>query len=304
MYAEPALAGWTPTAISASTFNSNQYAPTLVPDGAGGTIALWQDDRSVMPSNFASRTDASGNALWLAAGVNLVVPTAFHDPSTAVSDGVGGVIAVWTEFRNGIDWDVYAQRLDGSGNAMWGANGVPVCTAVGDQTVPVITHDAAGGAFVTWEDRRSPNDAAIYARRIDAAGNALWVSDGIAVCTASGGQSGPRIGADSIGGAVVIWNDGRNGNSDVYAAQFDASGNQPWAVDGVAVADLQFSFEIAHDVVSDGTGGVIVAFLQQTEPPYTPYRQWWVLRNDSTCSAIPTGLAVAFRCVTPRASAC
>ena len=32
-----------------------------------------------------------------------------------VSDGIGGTVVIWEDFRTGKDWDVYAQRLNPDG---------------------------------------------------------------------------------------------------------------------------------------------------------------------------------------------
>jgi hypothetical protein len=41
--------------------------------------------------------------------------------------------------------------------AQWITDGVPVCTAAGDQEVPQITTDGSGGAIFTWSDYRAGN---------------------------------------------------------------------------------------------------------------------------------------------------
>src|SRR3989304_788331 len=51
---------------------------------------------------------------------------------TIVSDGIGGAIITWFDFRNG-DYDIYAQRINASGDVQWTADGVPICTATGSQ---------------------------------------------------------------------------------------------------------------------------------------------------------------------------
>jgi len=39
---------------------------------------------------------------------------------------------VWKDERNG-NIDIYAQRIDASDVPLWAVDGVPVCTAAGDQ---------------------------------------------------------------------------------------------------------------------------------------------------------------------------
>ena len=64
---------------------------------------------------------------------------------------------------------------------------VPLCTAPGAQAWPTIASDGAGGAIVTWMDYRS-DTSGIYAQRISADGTPQWKTNGVALCTATGGQ--------------------------------------------------------------------------------------------------------------------
>lgn len=64
--------------------------------------------------------------------------------------------------------------MNGSGEAQWSIDGVAISTAPGDQKVPLLISDGAGGAVVIWEDARNGTDAVpgwdIYAQGISAAG--------------------------------------------------------------------------------------------------------------------------------------
>src|SRR5689334_16484129 len=66
-------------------------------------------------------------------GVPLCTLTGNQAVSAAVTDGKGGMIAVWSDFRSGNE-DVYAQRVDVNGNPRWTTNGVAVFAGAGPQT--------------------------------------------------------------------------------------------------------------------------------------------------------------------------
>ena len=141
--------------------------------------------------------------------------------------------------------------------ASWVQDGVALCTATGNQNYPMIAPDGAGGAIVTWMDSRSGNYD-VYAQRLKS-GAVQWAADGVALCTAAGGQSSPTIASDGSGGAIVTWHDYRGGNWDIYAQRMNASGAIQWAENGVALCkaagDQQFP-----QIISDGAGGAIVAW--------------------------------------------
>ena len=191
--------------------------------------------------------------------------------SMAIPDGVGGTIVVWSDHR-GPDADIYAQRMNAAGDMLWPLNGVPICTAVNDQTGPELVSDAAGGAIIVWNDMRagewfdvnwpSPD---IYAQRIDANGNVLWATDGVAICTADYGQQGARITSDGAGGAFITWGDDRNGPEwqwpipRLYMQHINASGQAQWTENGVSPCDGCDAWGNTA-VVPDGSGGAIVTW--------------------------------------------
>ena len=87
---------------------------------------------------------------------------------TIVSDGSGGAIITWQDYRNGNN-DIYAQRINAGGTVQWTLNGVAICTETHSQTYPTIVSDGSGGAIITWQDDRNGNND-IYAQRIIALG--------------------------------------------------------------------------------------------------------------------------------------
>jgi hypothetical protein len=236
-----------------------QTDPVIVSDGAGGAIVAWADARGGDLEIYVRRIDASGTPLWTSDGVALCVAGDMQWRPRIVSDGAGGAIIVWTDHRN-LQYDVFARRIDASGNPLWTSDGVPICTASGDQYADAIVADGSGGAILAWTDSRNTfND--IYSQRINAAGNALWTADGVALCAAANGQSGAIIASDGAGGAIVAWEDLRMGDfwPDLYARRIDAAGSPLWTADGVAVCPAAHP-QVTPSMVSDGAGGAIFAW--------------------------------------------
>ncbi len=58
--------------------------------------------------------------------------------------------------------NIYAQRINASGVALWpviyNPIGVPITTQTLDQEVPVIASDGAGGAFIAWQNETGPRE--------------------------------------------------------------------------------------------------------------------------------------------------
>src|SRR5438552_17863320 len=104
--------------------------------------------RNGLDDIYAQRVNAAGVPQWAANGVPICTQPERQRDLAMIPDGSGGAIIAWGDPRAGeSNQDVYAQRVDASGNALWGANGLPVCTASGFQAVPVMASDGAGGAI-------------------------------------------------------------------------------------------------------------------------------------------------------------
>ena len=136
----------------------------------------WTDLRDDQGNIYAQRIDAAGNVQWTANGIPVCTAGGIQDWSTIIADGSGGVIIVWQDQRTGGQPDIYAQRLNASGAALWTADGVAICTATSEQYWPVLINDGSGGAIISWEDERlglTQND--IYAQWVDNQGNLAGV---------------------------------------------------------------------------------------------------------------------------------
>ena len=57
-------------------------------------------------------------------------------------------------------------------------------------------------------------------------GTPLWTLNGVAICTTVNDQYNPTIVSDGSGGAIITWNDFRNGSDyDIYAQKIDENGS-------------------------------------------------------------------------------
>lgn len=213
-----------------------------------------------------------------------------------ISDGAGGAIVAWTDYRAGLSADIYAQRISLGGNTLWTAGGVPACGDPYSQSVPAMTADGAGGAIIVWEDNRG-GTRDIYGQRVDAGGAVLWGAAGTAVCGAAANQKAPAIVSDGAGGAIVAWVDLRSGvSADVYAQRVGPGGELLWAADGAAICaapGAQTNIVLA----TDGAGGAIVAWEDRRAGSSVPrvYAQrvdasggvLWTVDGLAVCPASP-----------------
>jgi len=147
----------------------------------------------------------------------------------------------------------------------WPELGLPVCTAPDSQEAPKIAADGAGGAIITWQDKRN-GTFNIFAQRVAVTGDLdpAWPIDGralfadpLVVATA------PVIAPDGAGGAIVAWQDGRAQTSgiDIYAQHVLATGavDPAWPANGRALCTAPGQ-QGRPEIAADGAGGAIVTW--------------------------------------------
>ena len=288
---------WTANGSAICTVTREQYIPKIVSDGAGGAIITWCDYRNSgdqsNPDIYAQRVNSSGAALWAPNGVPICTASAVQTEPQLVSDGAGGAIITWYDERGGIA-DIYAQRVNSSGAVQWTDNGVPICTASLQQYYPQIVSDGAGGAIITWQDQRS-GPADIYAQRVNSGGIVQWTANGVPICTLSNEQDNPHLVSDDSGGAIITWNDERNGGpqQDIYAQRVNSSGAVLWTVNGVSICAAS-GYQNDPQIISDGSGGGIITWEDYRSGDADIYTQkvgsggasQWTANGSAICTAL------------------
>jgi len=255
----PALhAAWVEDGIAVCTMNGVQDLPVLVTDGSGGAIVAWRDERVINTDIYAQRIDADGNILWPGTAMPIcTAPNAQSDP-VIVPDDAGGAIVAWQDSRSGSVLEIYIQRINSDGYIQWQAQGVPVCTEQNGCMIGQMISDGAGGAFIAWHDRRNFTNY-VFVQKIGADGAARWTVNGVSVCALYCKQEYPALAADGTGGAIIAWQDSRNGASDIYAQRIDAAGTVRWGSNGIAVCTSGQVQRYAR-IIPDGSGGAIIVW--------------------------------------------
>jgi hypothetical protein len=112
---------WAGDGAAVCTEAGEQMRPRVVPDGHGGAVVIWYDNRVLTPTEastdiYAQRVNAAGATLWTSGGVAVRTASnsSFPPPSIA-PDGTGGAIVVWEDFRSGTETHIYAQGISPGG---------------------------------------------------------------------------------------------------------------------------------------------------------------------------------------------
>lgn len=284
---------WTLGGITICTAGNSQSVPQVVSDGQGGAIIAWQDNRFSSDTDiYMQRVNAVGSTLWSVNGVAVCTAGNSQTSPKLVSDGQGGAIITWEDYRIGTA-DLYAQRVDATGNVLWTVNGVAVCTAGNNQYLPQLVADSQGGAIITWQDYRSGTNYDIYAQRVNSVGVTLWAVNGITVCTAGNYQLSPQLVSDSQSGTIITWFDNRSGlDYSIYAQRVNSQGSTLWSVNGIAVCTAGNN-QMSPQLVSDGQGGAIITWADLRSGAQNIYAQrvdaigltLWPVNGIAVCTA-------------------
>jgi hypothetical protein len=217
----------------------------LASDGSGGVLMIWEgEDYDII----AQRLDSNGVPLW---GEGLLLSGGDNhrfDEYDIIGDGNGGAVAVWEQGPC-----LYIQVIGASGG-MASESG----TTIRSLYSPRIISDGSSGFFVF-----GTYSHAIYAQRLDTAGNVISQETNILV-----GQSDKRIVydiiADDSGGAVIVWGSGVVDKKDNLRAQrMNVDGTTLWGDNGIKVSNVlpywDNDFMLAR-IMPDEDGGYFISW--------------------------------------------
>jgi hypothetical protein len=163
------------TAIGGSTAVAVPHM-RLVADEPLGFIVVWESIYDGIELRVR-RSNPLSSYLWPPEGVSICSGLGQSPRFEATSDGEWGVVVAW------IDGDrrLYAQRLGGHGEKLWGDEGVLVTHGACELSV-WLEGDSDNGFVVGWTsgfNTYNPDDS--YMQKLDAEGNILWKEGGIKI---------------------------------------------------------------------------------------------------------------------------
>ena len=193
------------------------------------------------------------------------------------------MLAIWQLGTWG-HYDIGGALIHADGSVVWQDT---ICNAAYSQTDPVVVADGSGGAYVVWDDQRSPTlSHDIYAQHLNSQGEALWAANGLAVCADTLYQYQPTVAVDAAHNLCVVWCDFRNAsNMDLYGQKFSPAGERLWDAGGrpLAVAPGEQSSPV---LASDGADGWIIAW-NDGRAMDTDYYQRWIYGLQLTAAGEP-----------------
>jgi len=214
--------------FAVAALDRQQVEPAAVA-AVSGWFVVWRDNSIGLQYPFGARIASDGSlidpdGILLATGNNAQI-----DPATARSPD--SWLLLWSDSRS-VGNDILGIRFDPPGNKIDEAP-FSVTTAPRQQTSADVAFDGARYVAV-WSDARGASRD-IYAGRVETSGDAID-GNGFAVTTATRDQTVPSIAWSDGDSGLVVWQDRRNGNFDVFAAVVSSDGTV--IASDIAVCDV------------------------------------------------------------------
>jgi hypothetical protein len=160
------VSGWSAGGVSLPIPGGSQGLE--ITDGSSGAIVCWRGTSGLRALRVA--TDGTTPAPWPPEGAALTAAPAAPKDLAAVSDGAGGLFAVWDDARSSDGKDIYAThaRGDGTLDVDTPESGFRVCAATGSQLSPLLAATGSGSAIAVWTDYRDGDSGPsnLYAQRL------------------------------------------------------------------------------------------------------------------------------------------
>jgi hypothetical protein len=183
----------------------------LISDGEGGAIIAWADHRNGTDDIFVQKINADGSLAWTPDGVPVAVQPGGQVRPQLVSDGYGGAIIVWDDWRAD-PAQIYAQHINTNGEIQWASNGILISSIRG--IAPKILRIIEGKYIIVWIDTDANGGTPDYLRtqKLDSAGGLLWPAEGVIIADIYTSEF--EIAPDGGNGLIVVWS---LGDGDIYA---------------------------------------------------------------------------------------
>lgn len=229
--------------------NFTQRYPDLAHFSNGTGLAVWEDQRNGDWDILAQVFNIDGAP----SGINFEMlsdPTyqSQRQPKIAI-DGSDHVALVWTEEG---DAGVYAAVFNSNLIQLGPPIRLDDAAGANAANLPAVAGLSDGGFVVVWEDIRS--GANIYAQMLQLDGSLDGTNFRVNDSSPSATRLAPAVTAGAAGSFAVVWEDARDGETDVYFKSFTSTGTAQTADLKVADGGFEDSFQFNGQVgyVSDG----------------------------------------------------
>ena len=244
---------------------SSQEFLQAIPHHENGIALTWQEQRDVFPRVYFQHMDQDGN---IAAQYGIAVTTeADRDQKKPhISELNGEYYIVWEDMDNNWSQNIYAQKITDN-EIQWANRGIQVDFAPMGQG-DLVLFDVVKN-YVIYS-KTFMGDIYVKALNPDGTTVAGFPETGLPICIDPTSQSNAK-GIMTDEGILIIWEDLRNDDSDIYGQMITTDGEILWEENGVPLVqavgdqkgfiamtdgdDVVISWE---DLANDGTADIAI----------------------------------------------
>jgi hypothetical protein len=260
---------WAPDTTQRCAGSANGLSEQPISDGQGGTYYAWVDSRGLEPDIYLQHLTATGDTCvgWPRTGRAVCMARLSQYNLNACSDGAGGALLTWQDYRDGKSSVAYVQRMTFSGAAAegWPGDGLSLGRENTQQFSPHVASDGSGGALILWQERESEG-LALRAQHVSSAGAIAggWPAEGTRLLAGARHISGVSAVAEGVGQVRVFWRETPDSTGGrLMTARINAS-NAPdssWSAQALALAT---GTGIAANpmTLQNGDGGLVAAWTE------------------------------------------
>ena len=248
-----------PFALKVDSQASGEKLPAIAGDQHGGFIVVWQDKRNDSGDIYCQRYDSTTAPIrdnFVVNDDNVGEGTQSF-PAIA-TDADGGFIIVWQDNRAGFQNRIFAQRYDNSGRSIGFNFSVDEDLSGPEQWSPAVSIAASGDYVIVWKNGAQEN-LDIWGKRYKADNSPVGGYFYVTQDSSGARQFNPSVAHDESGAFVVVWQDDRNGQNDIFFRAYQADGgamNQPRRIDD----NLHAAHHFAPQAVSVGSNDFLIAW--------------------------------------------
>ncbi len=261
-----ALGGWSADSLAnleVCDLSGEQVTPKMVPTSDGGCWISWFDSRDGGYAMYLQRLDAGGNSIFPDEGLLVSdhpQQSWLVDYGLAVDDRDRAVVA-FSDIRYG-DLDVFAYMVDGSGDFVWGADGICLSDTTQELFEPAasVAVTPEGNAVVAWGRSGTQDDIAL--QKLSPAGARLWGEAGLLLQDPSRDLSQPLVVPSGPDSAIVLYKSSTGSypmvTTHLYVGLLDSDGDWGWGDTPILIYDIgAITPWTTPEIVPDGSGGAV-----------------------------------------------
>lgn len=250
-------------ALADNNNGSDQVQPKVVPLKNRGWYVSWFDSNPFSPPPggydvFYQRLNMYGVEQFRHDGLHVadLSNSSTEDYGLDV-DTHGNALIAFLDTREGVNQQVTATRLSGTGKALWGGLGVQLTNDSSSHVAPKITGTTDGGIVVAWT-----SDSNLVLQKLNAGGQPQW-GTGLVISESGYNYYISDLHAADNGSVIVSWvrEQGFGSDAQLRANKISASGSLLWGSGNVDIFDVgSLQFGNFPYFTYDGNGGAVFAW--------------------------------------------